>query len=156
MAQVTLSRTIRAPADAVWATWDDFARIDRFNPNLSRSFLLEGSPGTGLGAERQCDLADGRNMLRERVVDYVPGRRMGVEIFDTTLPIENARATVTLTAKGPDRTEVVFHLAFEPSMGLLGRAMTPLLKIRLRRTLGRLLDGNRALLERGAPPGHVA
>ena len=71
MATVTVTRTIDAPLEKVFATWDDeYGDIYKFSPGLSHSQLLETSPASsGKGALRQCDFQDGKNWLRERILD---------------------------------------------------------------------------------------
>lgn len=149
MATVTVHRTVDAPASEVWTSWDDFGAIAAFNPNLSGSRLLPGSAPTGLGATRQCDLKDGRNHIRERITGYEPGRRMVVDIYEGTMPLKRAVATITLDDKGPRRTEVTMRMEFAPKFGPLGAAMVPLMRPQFRRMLRALLDGNAAYVERG-------
>jgi hypothetical protein len=72
MARVVVEQIFKSPISDVWKSWDKFGDIDAFNPNLKRSFLLEGSHSTGLGATRQCDLADGKNYIREKIIAYSP------------------------------------------------------------------------------------
>ena len=156
MAQVTLTRKINAPIADVWATWDDYGHIDRFNPNLSKSFLINGSQETGEGAERQCDLADGKNFIQERVVDYVPERRMALDIYNGTLPLKRAKAIIELRPLSVNETELRFTMEFTPKMGLLGRLMVPLMKPQFRKLLGKLVDGNKAYAERGEEVARAA
>lgn len=150
MATVTARQTVNAPLDDVWASWDDFGGIHRFNPNLSGSFLLQGSDRTGLGATRQCDLIDGKNYIQERVVDYVPNKRLAIEVIDGSVPIRSARAEITLTSVGKNQTAVEMSMRFEPKMGLLGRLMVPMMKPQFRKMVKSLLEGNAAFVEQGA------
>ncbi len=149
MAEVKLARDIDAPVAQVWASWDRFGAIDMFNPNLRKSFLINGSQETGLGAERQCDLADGKNFIQERIVEYIPERRMTVDIYNGTMPLKQAVAKIELTPLSPTRTRVEFTMSFTPKMGLLGRIMVPMMKPQFARLLGKLMDGNKAFVERG-------
>ncbi len=147
MATVTVERLVNAPLPAVWASWDDFGGIYRFNPNIRGSFLLEGSKATGLGATRQCDLTDGKNYIQERIVDYVPKQRLVIDIFNGTLPIKNAMVEFDLHVEDDDSTRVRTTMHFEPKQGILGRLMLPLMKPQLKKMLGKLLDGNAAYVE---------
>jgi uncharacterized protein YndB with AHSA1/START domain len=149
MPHVTVTRTIDAPVSEVWATWDDFANIDKFNPNLNRSFLIGDNGPTGLGATRQCDLEDGKNYIQERIIEYVPDKKIVVDIYNGTLPLKSAKAEIQMTAVGPNRTELNFTMHFVPKMGLLGRLMVPLMKPQFKKLLGKLVDGNRAYIESG-------
>ena len=149
MAKVIVTRIINAPVADVWAAWDDFGNIDRFNPNLKQSGLINGSARSGLGAERQCDLKDGKNYIQERVVDYQPERRMTVDIFNGSLPLKRAKATIEMTPQAVRRTELTFTMEFTPGMGLLGQLMVPMMKPQFRRMLSGLVDANKAYVERG-------
>ena len=149
MAKVIVTRIIDAPVADVWAAWDDFGNIDRFNPNLKQSGLINGSARSGLGAERQCDLKDGKNYIQERVVDYQPERRMTVDIFNGSLPLKRAKATIEMTPQAVRRTELTFTMEFTPGMGPLGQLMVPMMKPQFRRMLSGLVDANKAYVERG-------
>lgn len=149
MPEVTVSRTINAPLPDVWAAWDDFGNIAKFNPNLNSSHSLTGSHATGQGATRQCNLADGKTYLHERIVEYVPQTRMVIDIYDGNMPVKHAVATLNLRASGRERTEVSLTMGFTPKFGLLGRMMVPMMKPQFRKMLNALLDGNANFVERG-------
>lgn len=149
MPTVTVHRTINAPLSEVWAAWDDFGNIAKFNPNLSSSHSLPGSQPTGQGATRQCNLADGKNHIRERIIDYAPRSRIVVDIYEGTMPLQRAVATVTLRAAGRERTEIDMKMEFVPKFGLLGRMMVPMMKPQFRKMLNGLLGANANFVERG-------
>jgi len=127
MAEVTVQRTINAPVEDVWASWDAYGDIVKFNPGIARSFLLDGSSSTGLGAERQCDFPDNKNYVRERVIGYVPEKQMVIDIFDSTVPIKKAVATITFVPVGQSSTSVTMRMEFTPKLGLIGMMMSPLM-----------------------------
>ena len=149
MYEIVVTREINAPIDKLWDSWDDFANIDKFNPNLNRSFTINGTEATGLGAERQCDFSDGKNHIVERVMVYEPEKRLLVDIYDGTVPLKKAEGDFTFRKLGPARSSVTMTFRFIPKFGLLGRLMVPLIKAQFRPALGKLLDGNKAYLEDG-------
>lgn len=149
MASVTVTRVINAPLEKVWASWDDYANIDKFNPNLNRSFLIDNNGETGLGATRQCDLNDGKNFIQERIIGYTPLKKIKIDIYNGTMPLKRAEADIDLKPLGPNKTELSFTMDFTPKMGLLGRLMVPMMKPQFRKLLGKLVDGNKAYLENG-------
>ena len=55
-----------------------------------------------------------------------------------------------------NQTELTFTMQFTPKMGLLGRMMVPLMKAQFSKALGRLVDGNKAYVERGTTVAHAA
>jgi hypothetical protein len=53
MATLTVSKQVDASVQDVWATWEDFGNIYKFNPVLKHSHLLsDSSEPTGVGSER--------------------------------------------------------------------------------------------------------
>ena len=148
MAQLQVTRIIEAPIDRVWAAWDAFGDVDRFNPNIRASYLINASKATGLGAERKCEMADGKNFIKERIVGYEPPTRMVIEAFACTLPLKDIRVTLDFAARTCDETEVTLTMNFHPN-GILGHLMMPMMKKDMAVALGRLLAGNKAYSEVG-------
>lgn len=126
MPVVRVERDIPAEASIVWALLKDFPHIDAFNPNLARSSHIGNTPLEGVGAERRCDLKDGRNWIEERVVDWRPGEGYTVEIYAGTMPIRDVRTTLAVTPKGVG-SRAVMQINYTPKLGLLGRLLDLLL-----------------------------
>jgi len=122
MTLLTVERDIAAEASVVWALLNDFQHIDAFNPNLARSTHIGETPLEGLGAERRCDLKDGRNWIKERVVDWRPGESYTVEIYAGTMPIRDVRTTLAVTPKGAG-SRAVMQISYTPKLGILGRLL---------------------------------
>ncbi|MEL6207810.1 MAG: SRPBCC family protein [Pseudomonadota bacterium] len=141
MAHVIVEKVVSATPADVWASWDDFGNIAKFNPNLAGSHLL-ADQATGVGATRQCDMKDGKNHIRERIVEYAPKQRMVVDIYEGTMPLKKAVATIVLSPAGSGRTRVQMKMEFQPKFGLLGALMVPMMKPQFRKMLQALLDGN--------------
>lgn len=151
MAKVSALQTVNATIPEVWLSWDQFGTIDAFNPNLKRSFLLDGSAATGLGATRQCDFKDGKNYIRERIIEYRPEEMMKVDIYDGTVPLKSATAQINLAAKGVGQTEVTFTIDFKPKFGLLGKFLVPLMKPQFKKDITSLLKKNADFIEARTP-----
>jgi len=152
MAEISLSKTVNAPAGQVWASWDDFGNIYKFNPGIAASKLLSDcDAATAVGTRRECEFEDGRNWVRERVTAYHPGKLIAFEVYEGSFPIKTMQLAIELEPLGDDRTEVRMLVEFEPKGGLLGRLMVPLMKRRFRGILGALLDENAAYVENGRP-----
>lgn len=148
MQTIKVRKIVNAPVEAVWESWDDFGNIYKFNPGTTASRLLRDK-STGIGARRECDLKDGKNWVREKIVDYVPLKEMRIEIYESSMPIKTMSATVALQAITDTKTEVVFTAEFEPKMGFLGKLMAPLMKRQFRPMLASMLDGNADYVENG-------
>lgn len=149
MAKVTVTETVNAALGDVWASWDDYANIYRFNPNLKGSHLLAGSAPTGLGALRQCDMIDGKNYIREKIVGYEPESKLVIDIYDGTLPMASAVATFQFQSVGKQRTLVTMQMEFKPKFGFLGALMVPLMKPKFRAMLTAMVKANAAYVENG-------
>lgn len=149
MAKVTVSRTVNAPVEKVWASWDNFGEIYKFNPNLQHSHLIQGSQATGKGAKRQCDINDGKNWIREEVLEYVPNQTMKINIYEGTMPLKREIATLNFKPISNHQTEVTMIMEFEPKMGILGKLMVPMMKSKFKGMLNALLAGNEAFVTQG-------
>ncbi len=150
MANVTMKKDIDAPAEQTWAQWDDFANIYLFNPNIRASRLINDSAATGQGAQRHCDMEDGKNWLKEKIVGYTPGRQMVVEIYETSLPMKSAIATVTVEPIGGARSRLTFSMDFEPGMGIIGKLMVPMMKSKFSGLLSKMMNASAAHVEKQA------
>lgn len=149
MANVVVEQIINAPVSDVWNSWDDYANIKIFNPLLKDSFLITGSTDTGLGALRQCDFSDGKNHIREKIVGYVPGRKLVLEIYEGTVPLKSAVATFDFIEMTSDRTRIVMKMEFTPKYGIVGTLLLPIMKRQFAANLSALLAGNAAYVEHG-------
>jgi ribosome-associated toxin RatA of RatAB toxin-antitoxin module len=147
MATVTVTQKVNASAKDTWAAWDDFANINAFNPNIQKSFLINDSDATGLGAQRRCDLADGKNHILERIIQYSPGQKMVIDIYEGTLPMKQAIATISVAPLGAQTSKVTMSMEFEPKFGLIGRMMIPMMKPQIKGMLAKLLKGNAEYVE---------
>jgi hypothetical protein len=151
MPTIRVEKSIAAAPASVWALLQDFAHIDAFNPNLRRSFRIGDAPSEGLGAERQCDLADGRNWIRERVVDWRPGDGYTVEITEGTLPIRDIRTKLGVLPESRG-SRAYMEISYRPKYGLLGRLLDlVMLRRTMRRLMTKVLDGLGDKATRQAP-----
>ena len=122
----TVSREVRinGSKEKVWAALADFSGIYVFNPSVNHSFSLNNQ-SQGLGAERQCNLTIAGSSIKERVIEWVDGEKMVIEIYDGTKapPFKEAIATLKVRADGPNHTVVSGSLAYTLKYGLIGRMM---------------------------------
>lgn len=142
MSEVILKRTVNVPIEAAWDIWDDYGNIVKFNPFLSGSHVLAESEveTTGLGCKRVCEFKDGKNYLKEEITEYEPYKKMVLDIYASTLPTKEAKATIAFEALHTQSTEVTFTMAFTPKMGILGKVISPLMKMQFSKLLGQMMD----------------
>lgn len=149
MAKVTITTTVNAPVQDVWESWDAFGDIYKFNPNVDKSKLLNGSKASGLGAKRRCDLADGKSYVNEVITSYEPERYMAVDIYEGNIPLKSAEVSFLFDAISPTQTKIETTMKFQPKFWILGALMVPLMKIQLRKALQGLMAGNQKYIEKG-------
>jgi len=151
MAKVTVYKRINADVEKVYASWnDDYSNIYKYNPNLKHSYLLKDSPQEfGLGALRQCDMKDGKNWIKEKVIKTEKNKKLVLDIYEGTLPFKTAIATINFEQVNPHQTDVTFTMDFKPKMGIFGLLLVPLMKKMFKLSLQSLLDGSAEFIERG-------
>jgi uncharacterized protein YndB with AHSA1/START domain len=147
--KVVVEEIVAAPIEQVWKTWDDFGVVARFAPNLKKSFLEQGSAKTGLGAKRHCDMADGKNFLKEEIVEYIPNERLVIDIYDGSMPLESGTGAFDLVAMDSNHTKVTMTMDFVPKFGVAGKMMMGAMKPKFRQQLRAMLKGNADYVEHG-------
>lgn len=119
---VQISRDISAPASVLWGYLADFANINRFHPLLNESHFTEGTQTCEVGSTRQCDFKDG-NFLKERVVEWKEGAYYQVEVYETSMPMSSAFATLGVKPTGNNQSQAFMKLDFTPKYRLMGPMM---------------------------------
>ena len=147
MADVEQQILINAPREKVWESWDRFGEIARFNKGLRASSLLPGSPETGVGARRRCDLKNGKSYLMEQIACYKSQELMEIVVFDTDLPVRTVRLMLTFSAPSPDTTKIDAKVNFVMKFGILGRVMKIMAKKEFNGDITRLLRSNKEFNE---------
>jgi uncharacterized protein YndB with AHSA1/START domain len=71
VADISRTRTISAPPQAIWDVLADFGALSSWSPHATHSCILNHGPDGGeLGATRRVQV--GRNALVERIVEFAP------------------------------------------------------------------------------------
>jgi len=94
--KILVTKSIKAPASAIWKLLSDYSNIHNFHPLLKSSGFIEGSCTHEPGATRQCDMLDG-SFLKERIIDWKEGSHYSVEVYETSMPVTNSKATLGVT-----------------------------------------------------------
>ena len=150
MSKVVVSKRVNASIQDVWESWNDFGSIYKFNPALSSSHILGNAESpTRVGTKRQCDMADGKNWVREEILDHRAGESMKIEVYDSTMPLKSMVADLEFEKISEDRTRVRFTAEFEPKFGLIGKLMAPMMKRQFQPILQAMLDANADYVENG-------
>ena len=125
--KIQVKRRIEAPAADLWAYLGDYSNIYRFHPMLSGSHFNEGSQTCEIGSTRQCDFKNGE-YLREKITDWKEGSHYTVDIYDTSMPIENAKATLGVRAISPTESEAFMDIEMDAKQ----KWMAPMLYLSFR------------------------
>lgn len=110
MAGVSISESIPASAEEVWAVIRDFGGISSWLPVAEAS----EADGDGVGAVRTLALAGGAS-ARERLEAFDDAARSYTySVIDSTLPMTGYQATISVQEEGPDRSTLAWSSTFEP------------------------------------------
>ena len=118
--KINCTRIIQAPAEALWSYLGDYANIHRFHPMLKNngSHFIEGTTSCEIGSTRQCDFKDG-NFLKERVTDWKEGSHYTIEVYETSMPVNSAKATLGVRAIDSQTTEAYMQIEMEPKFKIM-------------------------------------
>lgn len=127
MAQISRSRTVAAPPEAVWAVLADFGAISAWAANVDHSCLLEHGPdGPAPGMSRRVQV--GRDALVERITEIIAPVTLAYDIEGLPRRLRRVanRWTLSPSAAGGG-TDVTLTSTVEigdnPVAGLAERAM---------------------------------
>lgn len=109
MPQVSVARTINAPADFVWNTVRAFSGLEQY----FSAFVSSTMEGSGVGATRVLKLGDGGEFVErlESVEDET--RTLTYRVLQCPLPIENYVGTVTVEDAGGGKSKVTWSSTFD-------------------------------------------
>lgn len=130
MSKLTVTRTLSHPPEHVWALLDEFGGVHRWSAGVESSPINAGTPERGVGAERTCQLYDG-NHIQERVTQVIEGRRLALEVVETSMPLKSADGVFELVPTSGGGTELTMTFDYVVKFGLLGRAMDGLMLRRM-------------------------
>ncbi|MEL6255951.1 MAG: SRPBCC family protein [Bacteroidota bacterium] len=119
---IKVSRKINAPKEELWAYLADFNNIHRFHPLLKGSAYIEGASSCELGTTRQCDFKDG-TYIKERVTELKEGSHYTVDIYEASMPIKNAQATLGVKEISANETEAFMDMSMVPKYAFLTPVM---------------------------------
>jgi hypothetical protein len=132
--KINLHRKIKAPKENIWELLADFSNIHRFHPLLKSSGFIEGSCLAEPGATRQCSMLDG-SYLKERILEWEPGKYYKVEIYDTSMPVSHAETILGVAEMGTAESLVYMKIDLTPRFKIL----SPLLYVMFRFVAGPII-----------------
>ena len=132
-------KTVRVNAKAadIWAAFNDWGGVWRFQPWVVRSPLLSAN-NEGVGASRRCEFVD-KTSIVETITKIDDGRRIEMRLSETPKPMKGGTAIITLQPRG-SQTDVTVSMdvtlglgPLNPIMGNL--MMKPMMKTRIQKML---------------------
>lgn len=120
--KISVKRKIKASTAALWNYLGDYANIYKFNPLISDSHFNDGSTTCEVGSTRQCDMKTG-DYLKEKITEWKEGSHYSIEIYDTSMPVKNASATLGLNKLDEQTTEAYMEMEIKPKYAILGPFM---------------------------------
>jgi uncharacterized protein YndB with AHSA1/START domain len=151
MSTITVQRSVASSVDEVWSALADFGGIHRFSAAIDTSPINPGTPTTGVGAERTCNMYDG-NHIQERVTESVEKSRLDIEIFDTSMPLKSAHVRFDLKPTSDGGCEVTMTMDYVVKFGIIGQVMDAvMMRSMMTKSLNRLLAGLDEYLRTGKP-----
>jgi hypothetical protein len=119
--KIKVKRKIEASQSELWKYLGDYANISKFHPLLKGSHATE-NPTCEVGGTRQCDMKNG-DYLKERITEWKEGEKYSIEIYETNMPVKNARASLGLKRVSDNQTIAYMHLEMKAKY----KIMTPVL-----------------------------
>jgi len=119
---ISAKRKINASPEALWNYLGDFSNIHKFNPLIKDSHFNEGTTACEVGSTRQCDMKTG-DYLKERITEWKDNSHYTVEIYDTSMPIKKAIATLGVNQLDGQTTEAYMEMEIVPKYAVLGPMM---------------------------------
>lgn len=154
MTNLSFNITVDASKEKAWKTLADFAGISIFHPAVPKSYAINGTADTGLGAERRCELSDdGAKFVDERIVRFVDGKEYDVEIYggNQIPPINNFIVTIGLESVTSNQTRIYLRANYQPKFGPIGAVMNMMMiKPFLNKVMNGILLGFKHHIETGS------
>ena len=147
MIETTTTLAIPVAAAEVWDSLADFGEIVRWAPNVDHSCLLSAQT-EGVGTVRR--IQAGRRTLVERVVEWVPGERLGYVIEGLPAAVRSLQSTWHLDGQS-SRTVVSLtsriDMGSRPPQKLAAKGLAR----RLSKASNQMLDGLDRRVRESAP-----
>ncbi|MBJ7338381.1 SRPBCC family protein [Mycolicibacterium sp.] len=120
VADISRSRSISAPPQAIWDVLADFGSLSSWSDNVDHSCILNHGPdGETTGTTRRVQI--GRNALVERITEFDPHSALAYHIEGLPTRLRTVVNRWTLRPTG-DATEVTLTSRVEIGAGPVARA----------------------------------
>jgi len=127
MAFIHVQIETQATPENCWTLLKDYQNIDFFNPYVARSFLLDEHTPNGIGALRQCNFKDGKNYIKERIIDWQEGKSFTVDIYEGTMPVNDIKTSLGIKPRAMGGAQLYMHMEYTPKWGFFGAILNRLM-----------------------------
>ena len=125
--RIRATRTINAPTPIIWEYLRDYANIHRFHPGVRYSEFTEGTTRNGMDSTRICYFHSG-DSLRERVTEWKEGEGYTVEIYESTMPFRDGKASLGVRELPNGQSQAYMEMEWKPTK----RWMAPMMYLMFR------------------------
>ena len=148
MRSIHVTRTIPAPAEAVFDRLADHANYDRFRPIRHSELLREGDPApNGLGALRRIKTPP--LTFEEEITHYDRPNRLDYLIVKLNIPFEHEGGTIQLTTED-GATHVDWRSTFRVPTPVIGSLEELVFLPVLKRGFGQVLEDVERMTAQGS------
>ena len=119
-----MTKRIDAAAEDVWAAFNDWGGIWRFQPWVVRSPLLS-QKNEGVGAKRRCEFVD-KTSIVETITRIEDGRAVHMSLSEAPKPMKGGTSVIRISPRDKT-TDVTVEMDIEIGMGPLGAIMGQLM-----------------------------
>lgn len=129
--QIIYEVHIDTPRGRVWEVVADFGNVANSSPLIAASKLTSAVAG-GVGATRHCDFAMMGATTEEKIVDWVEGETLGIEITKITrMPLVVDQSAVFRLADDGDGMKLNARLNYSTRFGLIGQVVNAMMMRRM-------------------------
>jgi uncharacterized protein YndB with AHSA1/START domain len=151
--QVTRTVEVAAHPAAIWGVIADSALLPQWAGVVTDiTYLGEGEEGVGMTRRCNVELGGRRGTMTERCVEFVPDRRAGYVVDDDTLGFTRMLVdygfTITLEPRSDRATALRIDTYYTPRSALYTLLNRLVLRQRMRKMVGGLLQGLKQISER--------
>ncbi|MBM0237383.1 SRPBCC family protein [Micromonospora sp. ATA32] len=115
MATLRRRVSLDAPAAEVWKLVGDFTAIGDWHPGTPRPEMRGRSPYNSPGTERVWGAGTGEELVERLVERDDAARRLRYTMPDPPFPITGHEATIEVTERGPESSQVTWTATFDAS-----------------------------------------
>ncbi|HHC80465.1 MAG TPA: SRPBCC family protein [Flavobacteriia bacterium] len=149
LTKVSTKISIDKPAEDTWEALSHYGDVHTFHAGVEKSVAENSnSPIATLGAERTCDILDGKKevVLKERIIEYEEGKYYRYEVFDwKNFPLKAMFFAFEVTPLNSQKSTLELTINYRLNPGFI----TNLMKWKIKKMEKEILMGYKNYIETG-------